>query len=288
MVLTVRLNMKYLSNFFQESPAGGKLLVSFILLLVTLFVIKSINKVLFKTLKDNVIYYTTKKRFSYMFMLFYFIAISILWSSSKIDLTLYIGFISAGIAISLRELFTNIVAWLIIVAQKPFEVGDRISVNGKTGDVIDLKLFHFVMMDVSDKGHGEQSTGWVSHVPNNYIFIHQLTNANRGFSYVWHEISVNLTIDSQWQDAKEKFLEIITKHSSHLADEAEQEVHKASRRYMLYYKNLTPIVYATVKDGHMVLDLRYLCEPRQTRTTEDLIWHEIMDYCKNEPGITIC
>lgn len=281
-------DIKFIMDYFQDSTIGSKLLVSVIILIIILILIKSINKLLFKTLKDNATYYTTKKRFTYMFVILYFIAISILWSSSKIDLTLYIGFISAGIAISLRELFTNMVAWLIIIVQKPFEVGDRIMVNGRSGDVIDMKLFHFVVMDVNEKNLGQQSTGWISHIPNNYIFIHQLTNANKGFSYVWHEISVMITIDSHWQVAREKFLEIITKHSAYLTDEAENEVYKASRKYMLYYKNLTPIVYVSVKEGHMILVLRYLCEPRQTRITEDLIWRDILEYCENEEHISLC
>jgi small-conductance mechanosensitive channel len=191
-------------------------------------------------------------------------------------MTLYIGFISAGIAISLREIFTNIVSWMIIIVQKPFEVGDRISVNGKSGDVIDLKLFHFVVMDVMDKEYGEQSTGRISHIPNNYIFLHQLTNASKGFGYVWHEIEIGLTQDSDWEKAKEEVYKIVHKHNLHQVDEAQEKVIKASKKYMLYYNNLTPIIYVSYKGGHVILTLRYLSKPRQCRVTENLIWSEIL------------
>ncbi|MFV8830082.1 mechanosensitive ion channel domain-containing protein [Alkalihalobacterium sp. APHAB7] len=67
-----------------------------------------------------------------------------IWSEARLDLTIYIGFISAGLAIALREIFTNIAALIIIVLQKPFEVGDRIYLNNSAGDVIDQKMFHFV------------------------------------------------------------------------------------------------------------------------------------------------
>lgn len=279
--------MSTISNVFNNYPVLGKIMVSTVMLLLTLILISITNKLLFKTIKDNPTYYVAKKRVSFLYVIVFLAIVAVQWSSSKVDLTLYIGFISAGIAISLREIFTNIVSWMIIIVQKPFEVGDRISVNGKTGDVIDLKLFHFVVMDVLDKNLGEQSTGRISHIPNNYIFLHQLTNANKGFGYVWHEIEIKLTQDSDWTRAKEEVYKIVNQHNLHLVDEAKEEVYKASKKYMLYYNNLTPIIYVTFKDGSIVLMLRYLSKPRQCRITEDLIWSGILEAFSKLPEITL-
>ncbi|GAU75836.1 mechanosensitive ion channel family protein [Fusibacter sp. 3D3] len=262
--------------FLEGNVIVRKMLVSGGLLLLNFILIRLMGKILFKTIKTNSVYYTTRKRLSYFNTGILFVVIVLIWSESKLDLATYVGFISAGIAISLRELFTNMAAWLIIIFQKPFEVGDRVTVNNIVGDVIDIKVFQTVLMEVSTPEHSQQSTGRIVHFPNNFLFIHGISNANKGFVYIWNELEVRLTLDSPWNMAKQKLEEIINHHTLHLSKEAEENVIEASKRYMLHYTNLTPIVLIRVKEGYLYLTIRYLCEPRQARMTENLIWQEIL------------
>ncbi len=254
-----------------------KLVVSFGLLLINFILSQLMTRILFKTIKNNSVYYTTRKRIYYFNTTIMLIIILLIWSGSKQDLATYVGFISAGIAISLRELFTNMAAWLILVFQKTYEVGDRIDVNGIIGDVIDIKVFQTVMMEVTRSEKGQQSTGRIIHIPNNFLFLHGINNSNKGFDYLWNEIEVRLTLDSDWSEAKKQLESIINHHTLHLTKEAEENVTAASKRYMLHYQNLTPIVYVKVYDGYILLTMRYLCEPRQARMTENLIWQEILE-----------
>ncbi|QOY37000.1 mechanosensitive ion channel domain-containing protein [Anaerobacillus isosaccharinicus] len=279
--------MQGIIPYFSENPIIYKLVLSFIILVTYIYLIRISNKLLFKTIKDNGIYYTTRKRLYYLHSIILLVIFILIWSESRLDLTIYVGFISAGIAIALREIFTNIVALLIIVIQKPFEVGDRVIVNDRAGDVIDQKIFHFVVMEVTTKTEGAQSTGKIVHIPNNYIFLHPIANANKGFAYIWNEIEIRLTLDSEWEDAKAQFETILNKHTQHITIEAQEKVHEASKKYLLHYQNLSPIVYITVKDGFIKLTMRYLTEPRNARITEDCIWQEILIYTKEGKGIKL-
>lgn len=264
-----------------------KLIVSGILLIINILVIKGTTSILFKTIRDSEVYYTTKKKFYYLYTTIFIILILILWSGSKGDITTYMGFISAGIAIALREIFTNIVAWIIILFHKPFEVGDRITINNLTGDVVDIKLFQFVVMEVTSPEFGEQSTGRIVHVPNNYIFTYASVNAHKGFEYIWNEIEVRLTLDSDWRKAKDILNQIINEHTLHLSEDAEVKVAEASKKYMLKYNNLTPIIYTKVREGYIYLTVRYLCEPRMRRVTEDAIWIDVLEQLREEGNIRI-
>ena len=279
--------MDKIIEFLSENTTSRKLLISALLILINFIVVQLTSKVLFKTIKNTSTYYSLRKRFYYLFTAILIVMIILLWSESKLDLTTYMGFISAGIAIALREIFTNIAAWFIIVFQKPFEVGDRITVNGQTGDIIDIKLFQIVVVEVSSRDFGEQSTGRIVHIPNNFIFIHAITNANKGFEYIWNEIEVRLTLDSDWEEAKKMLGDIINRHAQHMTKEAEDKLYEASKKYMLYYNNLTPIVFLNVKPGFILLNVRYLCEPRQARVTENDIWKEILVAAKENDHITL-
>ena len=46
---------------------------------------------------------------------------------------------------------------------------------------------------------------------------------------------------------------------------------------MIFYKNLTPRVYTTVKDSGVLLTIRYICNPRRRRGTMEEMWEEILN-----------
>ena len=150
--------MKFI-EYLQENITIAKLIISALLILINILFVQISANVLFRTLKDKSVYYMAKKRFTYFNTFILLILITLLWVRSSMNLTTYMGFLSAGIAISLREIFTNMAAWLIIILQKPFEVGDRITINNVRGDVLDVRLFQFVLMELNPIEKGEQSTG---------------------------------------------------------------------------------------------------------------------------------
>jgi small-conductance mechanosensitive channel len=214
----------------------------------------------------------------------YFIYI---WSNSNANLSTYFGLLSAGIAIALKDLFTNIAAWLFIVIRKPFEVSDRIAIGESCGDVIDIRMFQFTLMEVSSYEKGEQSTGRIVNIPNYYVFINSLTNFNKGFKFVWNEISVLITFESDWKKAKKILTDIANKNSLHLTDEAEKMLRQASKKYMIHYSKLTPIVYTNVKESGVELTIRYLTGPRQRRVSADKIWENILIEFEKNPNINL-
>ena len=274
-------------DFFNHYPWMVKVLISIGLILVNIIVMRIVSKILFRAIKDHSMYYTVRKRMNYLFTFVMLTVVVLVWSGSQVDLATYVGFISAGIAISLREIFTNMVAWLIIIFQRPFEVGDRISIHQYSGDVMDIKLFQFVLMEVTAPSAGEQSTGRILHVPNNYIFLYGLLNANKGFEYIWHEVEVNVTPDSNHSELKTILESLALKHSQHLLEEAKNKVHEASKKYMIYYNNLTPIVYTHVKEGRIVMTMRFLIEPRTARMVENNIWIDLLEILNLQTDIRL-
>ena len=68
----------------------------------------------------------------------------------------------------------------------------------------------------------------------------------------------------------------MNQHSEHLTDAASEQVREASKKYLIQYDKLTPIVYLTVRDSGVLLTLRFLCDPRKRRGTEESIWEDIL------------
>jgi small-conductance mechanosensitive channel len=195
---------------------------------------------------------------------------------NDLDLATYLGLLSAGLAIALRELVANFVGWAFILWRRPFEVGDRIQIGDTAGDVIDLRIFQFTLLEIGNWVDADQSTGRVIHVNNGQIFTLSLANFSKGFQYIWNEIAVLVTFESDWEKAKEILAGIASKHGEELSTSAEEKLHEAARRFMIFYSKLTPTVYTSVRDCGVLLTIRYLCDPRRRRSTEESIWEDIL------------
>jgi len=137
-------------------------------------------------------------------------------------------------------------------------------------------LFQFTLNEIGAWVQADQSSGRIIHVPNGKVFTDPVANYNKGFRYIWNEVPVLVSFESNWRKAKQILTKIAVKHAEHLTAQAEQELLEASRQYLINYRKLTPIVYTKVVDSGVQLTIRYLIEPRKRRGTEHAIWEEIL------------
>lgn len=274
-------------NFFVSDPTGVKVVQSLVLIIITILITRLIKRIVFNKLEDNRKYYIFKQRLNYTTGFIIIVGILFIWISSGTSLTTYIGLLSAGIAIALKEIFINMAGWLFIEFRRPFDVGHRISIGEQKGDVIDKRIFQFTLMEISNPEDGEQSTGRIIDVPNSFVFIHPTINYTKGFEYIWNEIKVLITFESDWELMKKLLLDIGNKDTDFTTDKVAEQIRNASKKYMINQSKLTPIVYTDVLDSGVLLSLRYLCEPKHKRNTSNKIWEDILRICESHDNIDL-
>ena len=263
-------------NFGINPELQTKLLTSVLVIFLLIIIRRIILLFVFRRTKDIAIRYRWRKTTSYInFGLIVFIVGSI-WFQGFQSLSTYLGLVSAGIAIALQIPLVNLAGWFFILWRRPFQVGDRIEIGDVRGDVIDQRIFMFSLMEIGKRIDAEQSTGRVLHVPNGKIFSEALANYTDGFQYIWNEIPVLVTFESDWEKAKEILTKVITNRSEEFSANAEEQMKKVAGRMMIYLNNFTPIVYTSVKDSGILLTIRYLCNPRRRRGSEQDIWEDIL------------
>lgn len=200
-----------------------------------------------------------------------------IWVQGVTGMATYLGLLSAGIAFALQDPLVNLAGWLFIVTRTPFEIGDRVQIGQHIGDVVDIRIFQFTLLEIGNWVHADQSTGRVIHVPNGWVFKQSVANYDKGFRYIWQEIEVLVTFESDWRLAKEVLLKTVNDHAEHLTDDAMQEIEKAAERYHLKFSKLTPAVWTSVADSGIKLTLRYLCKPRERRSSQHEMWESILE-----------
>lgn len=221
--------------------------------------------------------YRANKLINYIATAVLLVTVALIWVEAIDNLPTYLGLLSAGIAIALSDVLKNMAGWVYILSRRPFQVGDRIEVDGFKGDVVDIRLFRFSLMEVEGWVGAEQSTGRLVHVPNGIPFTHEVANYTEGFGYIWHEIPILITFESNWKLAERLVQETLRRDAPDIEGVAGSKIRETARRYSIRTGALTPTVYLTVRDSGILLTARYLVEARTRRGLEDRIWRSILE-----------
>jgi small-conductance mechanosensitive channel len=111
------------------------------------------------------------------------------------SLATFAGFITAGIAIGLQTILLSVAAYFFIIGRYGVKVGDRITISSVTGDVIEVGLVRFYVMELAGSGPELHPTGRVAVFSNAVLFQAgtPLYKQMPGTEYAWHELIVKLT-----------------------------------------------------------------------------------------------
>jgi len=227
--------------------------------------------------EERALVYRWSKASGYAAFVLGLLAIVQVWFTAIRSLGTFLGLVSAGLAIALKDLVADVAGWAFILWRKPFEVGDRIQIGDRAGDVVDIRLFAFTVMEIGNWVAADQSTGRMIHIPNAKIFTEPLANYTASFPFLWNELPVLVTFESNWREAKRLLEEVAVAATEGVSQEAERTLKRSSKRFLIHYSKLTPTVYTAVDASGVVLTIRYLCHPRQRRGTAQTIWERVLD-----------
>ena len=240
-----------------------------------------------KRIRDIRTLHIVRKNTIYIVTITLIVVSFFIWIQNINSITIFLGVAGAGLALALQEVVLCVAGWLLILIRHPFETGDRMEINGIKGDVIDIRLFQTSLLEIGNWVDADQSTGRIVNFPNSFVFKYENYNYSRGFEFIWNEIPILLTFESDWERGKE----IMTAHAKNMAEGLEEKVGRKidamRNRYMIYYGKLTPIVYVNIKDSGVELTLRYLTEAKNRRSSQDQLCQMILHDFDKEQNVNL-
>ena len=200
-----------------------------------------------------------------------------IWDDYIKSLMTLISVTSAAMTIALRELILNFFCGLYIKIKKPFKVEDRIQIEDLKGDVMSISALNFEVLEVSTKDDNGQSTGIVITFPNSIVFSKAVKNINKGFKYVWNELTVKVKMDSDLPNNKKEIYKIVNglEVVKNIPRKMKEQVDVVNTTNRVYFNKYDPIIYTKIVDDHIELTVRYLMHPKKSRYVESVIWNKI-------------
>lgn len=272
------LNDPVVTNFF---------FTALVLTISYLFFTIIIGMVVVRRITDLKTRYTSNKAISVLSVLFIITLCLRIWVTDTSALIVSYGIIGAALAFALQDVFRNFVGGFLVIISSMYRVGDRIALDNNYGDVMDIGVLYTTMMEIRGWVSGDQPSGRLLTIPNGLVINHPLYNYTRDHSFVWDEISVPLTYDSDWRLAKDLVLGIVIKETAAMTSQADAEIERIGEKYYLPKKVVEPSAYITLTDNWITLDVRYVTDARSRRILRSRLNELILAAIEAEDRITI-
>jgi small-conductance mechanosensitive channel len=199
----------------EDRDVIESLLVRVAILAITLGVVFGIGEVVRRT----ILRYVTDVRRRYQFLLLRKIglwvgigAVLVFALSTELrSVVTFAGLITAGVAVALQNVILAIVGYFFLIGKYGIRIGDRVNVGGVSGEVVEIGLVRFYLMELEIRGSEALPTGRITAFSNSIVFQAGAGLFKRipGTNFMWHEITLTFAPESDYQEIGKRLHEAV-------------------------------------------------------------------------------
>jgi small-conductance mechanosensitive channel len=199
----------------------------------------------------------------------------------------FAGILTAGIAVSLQTLILSGVAYFFYIGRYGVRVGDRVTVAGVTGDVVDTGLFRLYLMELAG-ARQLRPTGRIVVFSNSVLFQPSgFYKQMPGSEYTWHEVALTLAPDSDHRLAERRLLGGVNSVFAEYRDDVERQYERVGRTSPVPVER--PEVEGRLRfvDAGLEFVVRYPVRIREAADVDDRVTRRLLAAIEEEPKLRL-
>lgn len=265
-----------------------------LIICITIFFIALAIKFALRKYLDQERLYIANKIVNFANIIIIAIVLLLSYLNNITYLVTFLGFVSAGLAFAMRDLFMSFLGWFVIIIGGGLHVGDRIRVHRDNttyvGDILDISMTRITLLeDVTLNTYMEtRRAGRIIFIPNNLIFTTIISNyTHGGMTTVWDGIDFTITFDSNHKRATEIVQEVARKHSKPHIESGKKRLLQLKERYSIKRISLEPRVFNMIEPNGVRISLWYQSNAFTILNLRSTISLEIIEQIGKEPDIKL-
>jgi len=202
------------------------------------------------------------------------------------SLATFAGLITAGIAVSLQTVILSGVAYFFFIGRYGVRVGDRVTINGITGDVIDIGLFRLYLMELAGNNRDLHFTGRIVVFSNSVLFQpNAFFKQMPGSDYVWHEVALTLSPQTDHLMAEKRLLGAVQSVYDTYGKRIEDQYQQLREKVHLPIAEPKPEGRLRLVDAGLEYVIRYPVELHSGAEADDAITRKLLETIEEEPKL---
>ena len=263
------------------------IILSFVIPLGAWIIYQILKRIIKRQIKDVTHRHSLRALVRNIIFVTAIIMIILVWLRPQQNMTVIIGLAVAGIILASQSAISSFTGYLLIISSNLYGIGDRISINNVTGDVMDIGFMRTTIMEVGQWVKADQYTGRIVTLSNKALFDNPVYNYTRHWGYLWDEIMIPVTYTSDWRRTADIMLDVGNKYTEHLQEDAEAKLVKLIDRFPLKQTKVEPTIYFVMTDNWIEITLRFVMDAQEGRKVKAQLNRELLQQFEAEENITI-
>ena len=179
------------------------------------------------------------------------------------QLATVLGLAGAGLTVALQDFIIAFFGRFVLMGQNGIRVGDWVEINGVTGEVIELNMFHTVLLETgnwTDSGH---PTGRRVTFVNSYAVQGHYFNFSTSGQWLWDELKLVLPAGQNLHPIIDVIHKKVLEATAEGARQVEHEWHGTTRSRDLKALSAEPAINVKSIIGGTEISVRYITNASQ-------------------------
>jgi len=201
----------------------------------------------------------------------------------------FAGLLTAGVAVALQNVILSIVGYFFLIGKYGIRVGDRVQIAGVTGEVIDIGLVRLHLMELGISG-SESPSGRVVAFSNSIVFQSTagLFKQIPGTNFVWHEITLTLSPDSDYGVVEERLRKAVEAvFAEYRQDMEQQRQHLDKTLRATPTEAMQPKSRLRLTPEGLVAAIRFPVDLQIATEIDDRVTRELLKAIDQEPKLKL-
>jgi small-conductance mechanosensitive channel len=197
----------------------------------------------------------------------------------------FLGLAGAGLTVALKDFIVGFFGWFVLMGKNGIRLGDWVEINGVTGEVVELGMFHTVLLETgnwTDSGH---PTGRRVTFTNSFAIEGHYFNFSTSGQWLWDELQVVLPTGQDPYPIIDAIQKKVTEATSESVKQAEKEWKSAARSRDMSSLTATPAINLKPVVGGVEITVRYVTRASERYQLRAKLYQDAVDLLgrKNVP-----
>ncbi|HKN75185.1 MAG TPA: mechanosensitive ion channel domain-containing protein [Candidatus Acidoferrum sp.] len=171
----------------------------------------------------------------------------------------FLGLAGAGLTVALKDFIVGFLGWFVLMGKNGIRLGDWVEINGVTGEVVELGMFHTVLLETgnwTDSGH---PTGRRVTFTNSFAIEGHYFNFSTSGQWLWDELQVVLPAGRDPYPVVDAIQKKVLEATAETAKQAEKEWQGVARsKETAHTLTAAPAINVKPVVGGIEIAVRYI------------------------------
>jgi len=169
-----------------------------------------------------------------------------------------LGLAGAGLTVALKDFIVGFLGWFVLMGKNGVRLGDWVEINGVTGEVVELGMFHTVLLETGNWTDSSHPTGRRVTFTNSYAIEGHYFNFSTSGQWMWDELQVVLPTGQDPYPIIDAIQKKVAEATTETAKQAEQEWQRAARTKDMSSLTAAPAINVKPVIGGVEISVRYI------------------------------